>query len=671
MQKILQRHVVEASAAIRPGDYISLRPKQAMTHDNSFAVMQKFIALGASAVHDPKQLVFALDHDIQNKSEANLSRYDAIEKFAKAHGVDFYPAGRGIGHQVMVEELYAEPGSLCMASDSHTNMYGGVGCLGTPMVRTDAASVWTTGRTWWRVPPIVHVELKGSLPAGCSGKDVIIALCGFLNKDQVLNHAVEFGGEGVASLSIEDRLTIANMSTEWGALCGLFPADGRTVEWWQQRAELVGRERPGATPLPSSSARAQRARELASELTLLPLRADEDAEYAKRYVVDLSKLSPLTTGGNTLKDALLAGADPVKIHKAWLVSCVNARASDIAAAAKELQGHKIAPHVELYVAAASSEVQADATAAGDWQVLLDAGAIVLPPGCGACAGLGAGTIKAGEVGVAATNRNFKGRMGDRDGIVYLASPAVVAASARDGKLTAPSDFKGAVADASAVVAEARSALSERVATSASNSAAATHMPLVPGFPEQLEAEILWCGADNISTDGIYHGKHMYNQLSPEQMAEVAMENYDPSFLELTRSLAAPPILASGENFGTGSSREQAAVCFRYLGIPAILAGSYSATYTRNALNNGLPIFECQQLTDYLRQRFGSGTEASIETPTVRTGLFAKLNLTSWAVDIREGSEVVASFPLVPLGPAAQELIACGGLEPWIGQQLQK
>lgn len=185
VQKILQKHLVDSSSvAVQSGDYVSMRPWRTMTHDNSHAVIQKFKGLGATAIHDPEQIVFTLDHDIQNKSDANLARYAEIEAFARDKGVDFYPAGRGIGHQVMVEELYAEPGSLCVASDSHSNMYGGVGCLGTPIVRTDAASIWGTGRTWWRVPPVVNVELRGQLPAGCSGKDVIIALCGFLNEDQ-------------------------------------------------------------------------------------------------------------------------------------------------------------------------------------------------------------------------------------------------------------------------------------------------------------------------------------------------------------------------------------------------------------------------------------------------------------------------------------------------------
>lgn len=517
------------------------------------------------------------------------------------------------------------------------------------------------------MPPFAHVELVGQLPVGCSGKDVIIALCGFLNEDQVLNHAVEFGGEGVASLDIEDRLTIANMSTEWGALCGLFPIDGKTLSWWSARAVAIEHARPGAEPLPSAKERASRARDLVSRFHATGLAADTGADYAKHFRVDLGELSALVTGGNTLKHAVPAGTEKTKIHKAWLVSCVNARASDIAAAAKELRGRKVAPWVELYVAAASSEVQAAAECAGDWQVLLDAGAIVLPPGCGACAGLGAGTINAGEVGIAATNRNFKGRMGSRDGIVHLASPAVVAASAAEGYIVPPTGLRPAAQEA------------VRLAVTRSTTAAAARgqhrkldpqaITLVAGFPEQLEGDLFWCGADNISTDGIYHARHMYEDLSKEEMADVAMENYDPAFRSLTRE-AVNPILAAGSNFGAGSSREQAAQCLKYLGIVSLLAGSYSATYTRNALNNGLPIFESPELMRFLQEALGSGTETSIKTPTVRTGCRARLDLVSWRVTVTQsdGTEW-GTFPLVPIGAAAQELLACGGLTPWIKKQL--
>lgn len=183
----------------------------------------KFMSIGASKIHDPRQIVMTLDHDVQNKSEKNLTKYRQIEEFAERQSVDFYPAGRG-GHQIMVEEGYAFPGTMTVASDSHSNMYGGVGCLGTPVVRTDAAAIWATGRTWWKGPPIAKVQFTGTLPAGVTGKDVIIALSGLFNTDEVLNYAIEFTGseETMESLSVDTRLTIANMTTEWGALTG-FP----------------------------------------------------------------------------------------------------------------------------------------------------------------------------------------------------------------------------------------------------------------------------------------------------------------------------------------------------------------------------------------------------------------------------------------------------------------
>ncbi|KAL8882322.1 MAG: hypothetical protein Q9192_007602, partial [Flavoplaca navasiana] len=195
-EKIVQRHSLglPKDKFVKSGDYVTLSPYKCMTHDNSWPVATKFLSIGASNISDREQIVMTLDHDVQNKSEKNLTKYRQIEEFAKDQGVVFYPAGRGIGHQIMVEQGYAWPGTLAVASDSHSNMYGGVGCLGTPVVRTDAASIWATSKTWWQIPPICKVTFTGTLPEGVTGKDVIVALCGLFSNDQVLNHAIEFAG---------------------------------------------------------------------------------------------------------------------------------------------------------------------------------------------------------------------------------------------------------------------------------------------------------------------------------------------------------------------------------------------------------------------------------------------------------------------------------------------
>ncbi|GME83630.1 unnamed protein product [Ambrosiozyma monospora] len=379
-EKIAQKYAVglPPNKLVHSGDYVSIKPAHVMSHDNTWPVALKFKGLGAKKVKDNRQIVNTLDHDVQNKTEKNLTKYANIEQFAHEQGIDFYPAGRGIGHQIMIEEGYAFPSSLTVASDSHSNTYGGIGCLGTPIVRTDAASIWATGQTWWQIPPVAKVELKGELPKGVTGKDVIVALCGLFNNDEVLNHAIEFVGDEISKLPIDYRLTIANMTTEWGALSGLFPIDDTLINFYTNRLMRLGPNHPRIT------------NERIDELRANKLKADDDAFYAKTLTIDLSTLSPYIAGPNSVKignTLSQLSADNMKVDKAYLVSCTNSRLSDLKAAADIVKGHKVADHVKFYIAAASSEVQKDAEAIGAWQTLVDAGCIVLPAGCGPCIGL--------------------------------------------------------------------------------------------------------------------------------------------------------------------------------------------------------------------------------------------------------------------------------------------
>lgn len=395
----MQRYSIglPAGKKVKSGDYVTLQPHHCMTHDNSWPVALKFMSIGASEIHDNRQVVCTIDHDVQNKSESNLKKYRQIQEFAKTHGIDFYPPGRGIGHQIMVEEGYAWPGTMTVASDSHSNMYGGVGCLGTAMVRTDAASIWATGRTWWQIPPITKVTLTGLLPAGVTGKDVIVALCGLFNKDDVLNHAIEFTGteQTLQSIPVDDRLTIANMTTEWGALTGLFPIDSVLERW--MRAKATTNAYLQSTD-PNFTANARFTHENIDNLVENQLQADPGAKYTKSLYLNLSTLSPFVAGPNSVKIATPVKdleAQNIKVNRAYLVSCTNSRASDLAAAAQvfrnaTVEGQptpRIAEGVNFYIAAASIPEQKIAEESGDWQILLDAGAQALPAGCGPCIGL--------------------------------------------------------------------------------------------------------------------------------------------------------------------------------------------------------------------------------------------------------------------------------------------
>lgn len=646
VEKIATAYAVdlEPGQLVRSGDFLMIRPKHVMTHDNTGAVIPKFKQIGAKRIFDPHQPVFAIDHDIQNTTPENLAKYAKIDAFGAEHGIDFYPAGTGISHQVMVEQGYVVPGSLVVGSDSHSNLYGAVGALGTPVVRTDAASIWATGVTWWQVPPVARVTLKNKLKSGVVGKDVIIALCGLFNKDEVLNMAVEFHGEGVASLTIDQRMSIANMTTEWGALAGVFPFDGVLRDFLDERADYFAAGRRPGRRLPGSLGVYTRAD--VDGWFAKRLISDKDAHYAIELELDLATVVPHVSGPNSVKTiSPLPEIEQqrVKVNKAWLMSCVNARYEDIAEAAGVVRGKKVAEGVEFYLAAASADVQERAKKDGHWKALLDAGAIELPPGCGTCIGLGRGTIKAGEVGISATNRNFEGRMGDRNGLVYLASPAVVAASAVNGYISSPVSFAKTVAGTA-------------VRTAPAAASSASSVKIIDGFPETLQGRALFLNKDNLNTDGIYAGKWTYkDDMKPEEMAGVIFENYDPSF----RSLAQKgDVVISGRNFGTGSSREQAATALKFFGIPCVVAATFSETYKRNAFNNGFVVFECPLFVDYLTKKFADQKAPTVIGPDIQID-YRKSVITC------DGRQ----FPFPPLSPVAQQLVVAGGAENVVAARL--
>lgn len=652
-EKIVQRYAVDLPQAkeVHSGDYVSIRPAHCMSHDNSWPVATKFMGLGAKKVADNRQVVCTLDHDVQNKSEKNLEKYANIEKFAKEQGIDFYPAGRGIGHQIMIEEGYAFPLNLTVASDSHSNTYGGIGALGTPIVRTDAAAIWATGQTWWQIPPVAKVELKGTLPKGVTGKDIIITLCGIFNSDEVLNHAIEFTGEAVKNLPIDYRLTIANMTTEWGALSGLFPVDDVLIEYYKDRLKKLPHHHPRINE------------ETVKQLAVNPVKADDEATYAKHLVLDLSTVPPNVSGPNSVKVSTplhdLSEQD-IKINKAYLVSCTNSRLSDIKAAADVIRGHKVADNVEFYVAAASSNVQKDAEHTGAWQDILDAGAIPLPAGCGPCIGLGAGLLKDGEVGISATNRNFKGRMGSRDALAYLASPEVVAASAVLGKIGGPEELEGKPVPKNPEIVKRIDVPKKQGSDSNSDSAS---VDVLDGFPRAIEGELILCDADNINTDGIYPGKYTYQDDVPRsKMAEVCMENYDSEFGSKTK---AGDIIVSGFNFGTGSSREQAATAILARDMKLVVAGSFGNIFSRNSINNALLTLEIPDLINKLRKKFKDANEL-----TIRTGWYLKWDVTKAQVIVTDSNnEVVLTQKVGELGTNLQDIIVKGGLEGWVKAKL--
>ena len=635
IEKIVQAHAVglDTGQEVHAGDYVTLVPDHVMTHDNTSAVMGKFKGLGVPKIKNPRQPVFTLDHNIQDLGEENQAKYRSIAEFAAANGVTAYPAGRGIGHQIMIEEGFVKPGGFCVASDSHSNTYGGVGALGTPVVRTDAAALWAIGTVWWQIPRTIKVNLTGRLQPGVTGKDAIITLCGLYNQGEVLNAVIEFGGPGVAGLSMEERLTIANMTTEWGALAGWFPVDEVTVAFMEERRAWLAEN--GITDRITAA-------DIESWRVNPPV-SDPDAVFAAEIELELGQVTPHVSGPHSLQVMTsLAEMDSRKmaIQKAYLVSCTNARLGDIEQAAAVAEGGKVAAGVEFYIAAASGPIEEQATASGAWQKLLDAGAKPLPPGCGPCIGLGTGLLEEGEVGISATNRNFRGRMGSRDAEAYLASPAVVTASALAGYITGPAGM-----DLSVGVPE----YSFREFTAAKGEPASVE--ILDGFPAGLTGRVVFLPTDNLNTDGIYSKDWTYREdVTREKMAEVVMENYDPAFAGL---VAEGDVLVSGYNFGTGSSREQAATALQAAGVKLVIAGSYSQTYLRNAINNGFICVECPELSDAMKAHFASQADKKTIIGEEPLEMDFARSVITWRNK---------KYRFTPLGKPVQEVVIAGGVE---------
>lgn len=482
------------------------------------------------------------------------------------------------------------------------------------------------------------------------------------------------------------------MTTEWGAVAGVFPQDDMLKTWYDGLVKRMELQKFLNTPESVPSVQEQSSgvhprlnAERVQKSFDNKIASDPDAVYGSHLTLDLSTLVPYVSGPNSVKVATplprLEEKD-IKINKAYLVSCTNSRASDIKAAADVLRGKKIAPGVEFYIAAASSVVQKDAEASGDWQVLVDAGAKTLPAGCGPCIGLGVGLLEKGEVGISATNRNYKGRMGSPDAVAYLASPAVVAASALAGKIAGPSSMDSAQLpkyDKPVLTLE-----SQPASTSSATNAPVVKEELMTGFPEVFQGPLLFAPQDNLTTDGMYPGKYTYqDDITPERQAEVVMENYDPKFAAIaaatrpsssTSSSVKPgAVLVSGYNFGTGSSREQAATAIKYSGIPLVIAGSFGDIFKRNAINNGLICVECPELVSDLTNQYAKdgvrGQGGNNGELTIQPGWEIKVDSLTGEIKVKKEGGEEKVYKAGSIGKSVQELWVNGGLEGFIKASL--
>lgn len=395
-----------------PGQIVIIEPDHLLTHDNTAAIISKIEDdLCRYGVVNRELPVIVLDHTVPASDEKTAASHKKIREFVNGYKLpNFFDAGEGICHQVVYEKGFAVPGKLILGSDSHTCSYGSVNAFATGIDRTEAAAILLSGKTWLKVPESIKITLRGELNSFVSAKDLILTIIGDLGADGANYASVEFHGD-ISALTVDERFTVSNMAIEMGAKTGVFPVDTKTDAFFGSIG-ISGYE---------------------------PVWADKDAAYIREYSYDLKKIVPVVALPHKVDNLrTVADTGDIEFQQFLIGTCTNGRLADLETAARILAGKHIARGARLLILPASRSVYRTALEKGILAQLTDAGAIILPPGCGPCLGAHQGVLAPGERCLSTANRNFKGRMGCPDAEIFLASPATVAASAITGRLTLPS-----------------------------------------------------------------------------------------------------------------------------------------------------------------------------------------------------------------------------------------
>ncbi|MCZ7574569.1 MAG: aconitase/3-isopropylmalate dehydratase large subunit family protein [Ardenticatenaceae bacterium] len=428
-QTFAQKALARAAGlpAVEVGQVVDVEPDVVLSHDNTAAIARIFDTLPVSRVKYPERLAITLDHAVPAPTTRHAQNHAEVRQFVAQQGVrHFFEVGRGICHQVVSEEALILPGQTILGADSHTTHFGWLGAFGAGVGRSEVAALWATGQLWLRVPEAMQITLTGRLRPGVTSKDLGLAIVGRYGADGGLYRSVEFAGEGLATLSIDARMVLPNLMAEFGVKNAYLPPDDAAFDWLAGRLSRRTGEPVG------------RCRERIVAGALSP---DPGAAYESRVEIDLDELEPQIACPHTVDNvAPLSAVAGRRVHQAFLGTCTNGRLEDIAAAAAILRGRRVAPGTRLLVIPASSEILQEALRLGYIADLLAAGAALGTPGCGPCMGNHMGVPAPGEVTISTSNRNFRGRMGTPESEIYLASPAVVAASAIMGRIASPAEL---------------------------------------------------------------------------------------------------------------------------------------------------------------------------------------------------------------------------------------
>ena len=407
IEKIIRRNVHDDN--VKAGDIVFVKPDRVMIHDIFIPfVADKFREMGFKKVWDPEKVVIIYDHMVPASQVDDTRHFRKGDAFAKEQGIEHIHRADGVCHQLMPELRYATPGDVVFGTDSHTVTYGGVGAFSTGIGYTEMAGILGTGELWIKVPETIRVNVNGKLPQGVTSKDVILTIIGDLTAAGATYKSMEFAGDTFDAMSVSERLTMANMTIEAGAKCGLFYADEKTAEF---------------SGVPCDEAHGC-------------FRDEADGDYVQVLKYKAEDFVPVAACPSQVdKIRPIAELKDIKIDQVFIGSCTNGRLEDLRAAAEILKGKHVAPYVKLIITPASRSIYIKAVQEGLMKIFNDAGAIIMNPGCGLCCGRSGGILTDGETVVATNNRNFLGRMGTNKVNIYLASPVTAAYSAVRGYVT--------------------------------------------------------------------------------------------------------------------------------------------------------------------------------------------------------------------------------------------
>ncbi len=541
IEKILAKHANKSS--VKPDEIIDVFIDSRAARDFGGANVVKNLLDNGLKVADPTKTVFTFDCNPGGSDQNYAKNQQYCRQFAREFGIKVYDVDAGIGTHIAIDKGLVWPGSTFVSTDSHANIMGAIGTFGQGMGDQDIAAAWANGSVWFKVPYSVKLNFKGKKAANVSAKDIVLNLLSIFGANKLLGCSVELYGEAIDALTLDERITISSMATEMGAIILLFTPSPEIIKYCEEK---TGRK-------------------------LELIKADADAKYEQVHDIDISKFVPMVAKpGHPHDDTSVASVKKTKIDSAFIGSCTNGRIEDLRITAAILKDRKVAPAVVLKIVPATDEIWQQALKEGLIKIYKDAGALVSNAGCAGCAAGQLGQNGPGEITISTGNRNFEGKQGK--GFVYLASPAVVAASAIAGYITTPDDIPSKPA-----LFEQKEYLKKSPVVKNSHD----EKPLV------VEGRVWIINKDDIDTDMIYHNRYL-TITDIKEMGQYTFDNLK-GYGDFAKKSQPGDIIITAKNFGAGSSRQQAVDCFISLGISCILAESYGAIYERNAINAAMPI----------------------------------------------------------------------------------